>query len=63
MYHDNPDKFKDIDWSTTDEYVNDFWNTNYLSNEELRQWQTRLTKKFNDKLTWHNKVLLEGGDE
>jgi len=59
MYHEEPDKFKDIDWSITDEYINDFWETKYLSNEQLRDWQIRLTKKFNDKLTWHNKVLLE----
>ena len=63
MYHDNPEKFEHIDWSETDEYVNDFWHTNYLSNEELREWQKRLTKKFNDKLTWHNKVLLEDQNE
>jgi len=63
MYHDNPSKFENIDWSVTDEYVNDFWKTNYLSNEQLREWQTRLTKKFNDKLTWHNKILMEKNSE
>jgi len=59
MYHDNPEKFKDIDWSGTDEYINYFWETNYLTNEELRTWQNRLTKKFKDKITWHNKTLIE----
>ncbi len=63
MYYDDPDKFKDIDWANTDEYINDFWETNHLSNKRLREWQTRLTKKFNEKLTWHNKVLLGGQDE
>ena len=58
MYCDNPEKFKNIDWSVTDEYVNDFWETNYLSNNQLKCWQERFNKKFNEKLTWHNKVLL-----
>jgi len=59
MFHDNPDKFKDIDWSATDEYVNFFWSTNHVSNKRLREWQKRLIKKFVDKITWHNKILLK----
>jgi anaerobic magnesium-protoporphyrin IX monomethyl ester cyclase len=60
MFNENPDKFKDIDWSSTDEYINYFWKTNYVSNERLREWQNRLTKKFMNRITWHNKILLEG---
>ena len=59
MYHDNVDEFKSIDWSVTDEYINYFWKTNYLSNEELRDWQQKLTEKFKNRITWHNKVLME----
>lgn len=59
MYHDNPEKFNHIDWSVTDEYINDFWETKYLTNAQLQEWQRRLTKKFSERLTWHNKILME----
>lgn len=48
-----------IDWSKTDEYSNDFWRTKYLTNDELKAWQQRLTTKFAKNLTWHNKVIGE----
>ncbi|MBL8291817.1 MAG: B12-binding domain-containing radical SAM protein [Bryobacterales bacterium] len=43
----------------TDEYSNDFWATNSVSNAELRQWQRRLTAKFADRLTWHNRAVQD----
>lgn len=41
---------KDIDWSTTDEYANDFWKTSYFSNSELISKQAYLTNKFSTML-------------
>ena len=55
----DPNKFADIPWEETDEYSNDFWHTNYLSNQELKEWQKRLTDRYEEKLTWHNRVLIE----
>ena len=55
----DPVRFADVDWEQTDEYSNDFWNGNHLTNQQLKQWQERLTNKFKDKLTWHNRVLVE----
>lgn len=46
--------YASIDWANADEYGNDFWKTNYLSNEELHEWQEKFTTKFSKKLTWHN---------
>lgn len=40
-----------------DEYSNDFWATNSVSNAELQKWQRRLTAKFADRLTWHNRAM------
>ncbi len=54
-------KHADVAWERTDEYSNDFWSTNHLTNAELKAWQKRLTSKFNKKLTWHNRVLDENG--
>jgi len=51
------EKFSSIDWENTDEYMNDFWHTNYVSNEKLSEWQQYLTGKFSDRLTWHNKAI------
>lgn len=36
------EKFKSVKWEDTDEYYNDFWNTKYLSNKELKYWQKYL---------------------
>jgi len=52
-------KFSNIDWSLTDEYSNDFWRTNSLSNQELKYWQKYLTDKFKDNLAWHHKAMSE----
>lgn len=38
---------KDIDWSKTDEYGNDFWSTRYFTNEGLKNIQKYLLKKIN----------------
>lgn len=56
----NKKKFNGIDWENTDEYSNDFWRTNYLTNQELKDWQKHLTDKFSDKLTWHNLNIGHG---
>lgn len=53
----DPEKFRFIDWENTDEYSNDFWHTNHLSNQKLKEWQQYLVRKFSNKLTWHNKVI------
>ncbi len=53
----DPERYKSVDWENTDEYSNDFWQTYYLSNQQLKEWQHYLTEKFEDKLTWHNKAL------
>lgn len=52
-------EFKNIDWSNTDEYSNDFWKTKYLDNATLKSWQSRLTQKFKKKITWHNTQIKE----
>jgi len=55
-YYDH-EKMKDIDWAKTDEYSNDFWCTDYLSNNELKQWQKYLTERFENKLAWHHSIV------
>ncbi|MBI3596511.1 MAG: B12-binding domain-containing radical SAM protein [Nitrospirae bacterium] len=51
------DKYRSVDWEHADEYSNDFWNSNHLANQQLKEWQRYLTEKFKNKLTWHNRVL------
>jgi anaerobic magnesium-protoporphyrin IX monomethyl ester cyclase len=53
----DPDKYKTVDWENADEYSNDFWRTEHLTNQQLKQWQHYLTEKYKDRLTWHNKVI------
>jgi len=48
-----------IDWARTDEYTNDFWRTDAVSNAELHSWQVRLVDRFADRICWHNKVLAQ----
>lgn len=50
-------KYKSVDWENADEYSNDFWQPNNLSNQQLKNWQQYLIKKFKEKLTWHNKAI------
>jgi len=54
------DKFHDVNWEDADEYSNNFWKTNHLSNQELKDWQKYLTDKFKEKLTWHNRAIGHG---
>lgn len=56
----NKDKFHDVNWEDADEYSNNFWKTNHLSNQELKDWQKYLTDKFKEKLTWHNRAIGHG---
>jgi len=39
-------KFKDIDWSKTDEYSNTFWCTKNFTNQELKEKQEYFIKKY-----------------
>ena len=54
-------KFASVNWDKADEYSNDFWRNDHLSNEELKRWQRHLTDRFKHKLTWHNKMVGHGG--
>lgn len=45
-------KHKNIDYTASDEYFNDFISTNTLSNEELHKWQQYLVDYFKDKATY-----------
>jgi anaerobic magnesium-protoporphyrin IX monomethyl ester cyclase len=56
----DPMKFKNVDWEQADEYSNDFWNGDALTNAQLKAWQQRLTQRFSKKLTWHSKVVGHG---
>lgn len=58
MYDD--ETYKGVDWENADEYSNDFWQNNHLSNKKLIQWQRHLINKFHNKLTWHNKAIEQG---
>jgi len=54
-------EFDDIDWSQVDEYANTFWKTENLTNEDLRNEQARLIKKYQNKLaTNFNKKFKSG---
>lgn len=53
----DPNVHVNIRWETTDEYGNDFWHTNYLTNQQLKDHQKRLVEKFKRRLTWHHKQL------
>lgn len=56
-------KFKDVDWSKTDEYSNDFWNTYVFSNSQLKSIQSDLANKYSKELNWHQKQLSGNGHE
>ena len=55
----DPTKHRAIDWENTDEYGNDFWQTEHLTNKRLHEWQAYLVEKFSAKICWHNKILAE----
>lgn len=44
------EKLKHIDWSVTDEYSNDFWETRHFSNAQLKAWQRRITERWQSRL-------------
>ncbi len=46
---------KDWDWSTFDEYNNNWVHTKTLSNERLKQEQKRLIEKYQNKITFRQK--------
>jgi len=50
-------KYRDIDWSNTDEYSNDFWFTSNFTNTELKEWQKKLTDKYKNKLCKRQKDM------
>jgi radical SAM superfamily enzyme YgiQ (UPF0313 family) len=45
-------RFADVDWAIQDEYTNDFYNTKYFSNEELKEIQQRFVETFRDRLCY-----------
>jgi radical SAM superfamily enzyme YgiQ (UPF0313 family) len=46
---------KDWDWSTFDEYNNNWVKTNTINNEKLKKEQQRLVKKYEKKITFRQK--------
>ncbi len=52
----DPVKHKDVDWSATDEYSNDFWFTKHNSNFQLKCWQTHFMEKHKDILCERQEV-------
>lgn len=50
-------KHKNVKWDEADEYSNNFWHSKHLSNAQLKAAQSRLYQRFNDKMTWHSKVV------
>ena len=54
-YYDH-DKMKDFDWSTFDEYNNDWVRTKTLSNEQLKAEQQRLVAKYQDNAVFRQRV-------
>jgi radical SAM superfamily enzyme YgiQ (UPF0313 family) len=42
------EKMKDIDWSKTDEYSNDFWRNKNFTNKELKETQLYFKTKYDD---------------
>ena len=49
-------EYRDIDWSSIDEYANGLTASKYLANEDLRNIQKRLTNKYRMKLTDRQRV-------
>jgi anaerobic magnesium-protoporphyrin IX monomethyl ester cyclase len=50
FYDESKFGFGRVDWSKADEYNNDFWETPYFTNKELKNMQRILTEKYRDKL-------------
>lgn len=49
-------RFAGIDWVKADEYSNDFWATEHLTNVQIKKWQEHLVSKFKNKLTQRNQA-------
>jgi radical SAM superfamily enzyme YgiQ (UPF0313 family) len=54
-FHD-PVRHKDVDWSEVDEYRNDLTETRTLTNDELKEIQKKLVRKYKDKIAYHHKL-------
>lgn len=52
------DKYRNIDWSTVDEYSNNIWYTDNFTNEELKKIQMQLANEFKDKIPYHMKEII-----
>ena len=57
-YHRNPSLWTQ-DWEGTDEYANDFWHTETVSNVRLRETQAGLVAKFRERITQHQRRLSD----
>ena len=54
----DPIKHANVDWSKADEYSNDFWETKYLCNDDLKRIQRVFAKAFKDKIPMHMKEVV-----
>jgi len=54
----DPIKHANVDWSKADEYSNDFWETKYLCNDDLKRIQKVFAKAFKDKIPTHMKEVI-----
>lgn len=57
MFSSYNNELSNIDWSTTDEYTNNFWHTKTLTNQDLKKWQRYFITKFSNRITWHNREI------
>ena len=55
-YYQDP-SLQTVDWTETDEYRNDFWHTETISNERLREIQAQLVVKFKSRITQHQREM------
>jgi radical SAM superfamily enzyme YgiQ (UPF0313 family) len=53
----NPKTMQKINWSTTDEYSNDFWRNIFYSNTQLKELQKYFTHKYKDSLCERQNIL------
>lgn len=52
----DPVRFAHVDWARADEYSNDFWETEHLTNSQIKLWQKRLVEKFRNRLTQRSRI-------
>lgn len=55
----NHEKYKDLDWEDVDEYSNDFWYTEHLTNKQLHKWQEYFHIKYKNKLCERMQIINE----